>query len=101
MLDSPSHSHDELTDLTQDTAPSESSAVRPLSGDQLPMPPEQGIRRRDRGDLPQNRTAESVRAGGQPAAIVVRETQPPSTKLTAQQPVLFDQVRGCLPLPAV
>ena len=65
------------------------------------MPPQQGVRRRDRGDLPQGRTADSVRSGGQPTAIFVRETQPTSTKLTPQEPVLFDQVRDCLPLPAV
>ena len=65
------------------------------------MPPQQGVRRRDRGDLPQGRTADSVRSGGQPTAIVVRETQPTSAKLTPQEPVLFDQVRDGLPLPAV
>ena len=65
------------------------------------MPTQQGIRRRDRRDLPQGRTADSVRSRRQPTAIVVRETQPTSTKLTPQEPVLFDQVRDCLPLPAV
>ena len=87
------HPHDELTDLEQDTAPAGSPGVRPLPGDQLAMPPEQRVRRRDRGDLPQGRTANSVRSAGQPAAIVVRETQPTSTKLTPQEPVFFDQVR--------
>jgi hypothetical protein len=64
------------------------------------MPPQQGVWRRDRGDLPQARTADLVRSGRQPTAIFVRETQPTSTKLTPQEPVLFDQVRDCLPLPA-
>jgi hypothetical protein len=42
-----------------------------------------------------------VRSRGQAAAIVIRETQPTSTKLTPQKPILFDQVRDGLPLPAV
>jgi CheY-like chemotaxis protein len=62
------------------------------------MPPQQGVRRRDRGDLPQGCTADSVRSRRQPTAIFVRQTQPTSTELTPQKPVLFDQVRDCLPL---
>ena len=65
------------------------------------MPQQQGVRRGERGDLPQGRTADSGRSPRQPTAIVVRETQPTPTKLTPQEPVLFDQVRDCLPLPAV
>ena len=47
------------------------------------------------------RTADSVRACGQPPAIVVRETQPLPTQLTSKQPIPFDQVRDHLPLPAI
>jgi hypothetical protein len=46
------------------------------------MPSRQGIGRCKRGDLPQGRSADSVRAGRQPAAVVVRETQPTATELT-------------------
>ena len=67
----------------------------------LAIPPEKGIRRRDRGDLRQGRTANLARSGGQPTAIVVRETEPTSTKLTPQEPVLFNQLRDELPLAAV
>jgi hypothetical protein len=95
------HPHDELTNLEQDTAPSGSSAVRPLPRDQLTVPPKQGVRRRNRGDLPQDRTADSVRSGSQPTAILVRETQPTPTKLTPQKPVLFDQVHDGLPFLAI
>ena len=65
------------------------------------MPAQQGVRRRDRGHLPQDRTADSVGSGGQPPAIVIRETQSTSAKLTAQKPVLFDEVGDGLPFPAV
>ena len=36
---------------------------------------------------------------GQPAAFVIGETQPTSTKLTPQEAVLFDQVRDSVALP--
>ena len=65
------------------------------------MPPQQGVWRRDRGDLAQGPSADSVRSGPQPTAIVVRQTQPPSTKLTLQQSVLFNEIRDDLPLPPV
>jgi hypothetical protein len=65
------------------------------------MPPQQGIRRCDRGDLPQGRTADSVRSRGQPTTIIVRETEPSSPKLAPQKSVLFNQVRDDFPLPPV
>ena len=45
--------------------------------------------------------AHPIRSGGQPAAIVIGQTQPPGPKLTSQEPVLFDQVGDRLPLPAI
>jgi hypothetical protein len=65
------------------------------------MPAQQRVGRRDRGDLAQGRPAHSVRPRRQPSAIVVGETQSPGPKLAPQEPVLFDQVRDRLPLPAV
>ena len=95
------HAHHEALNLEQHAATTRPVGVGPLPGDQLTVPPQQRIRRRDRGDLPQSRTADSVRSCGQPTAIVVRETQPMPTKLTPQKPVFFNQVRDRLPLPAV
>jgi hypothetical protein len=94
------HPHDELTDLDQHSAPSGALDVRPLAGDQLAMPPEQRVGRRDRGNLAQGRTADSVRSRRESMAIVVHEPQPTSTNLMPQEPVLFDQVRDGVPLPA-
>src|ERR1700746_1887758 len=45
--------------------------------------------------------AHPVRPRGEPSAIVVGETQSPDPKLSPQEPVLGDQVRDRLPLPAV
>src|SRR4051794_27239694 len=87
------HAHDELMDIKQYTALSRFPGVCPLPGDQLTMPPQQRVRRSDRRDFAQGRTPEPIRAGGQPPAIVVRKTQATATKLTPQEPVLFNQVR--------
>jgi hypothetical protein len=65
------------------------------------MPPQQGVRRRDRGDLPQGRTANLVRSRRQLTSILVGESQPPSAKLTSQEAVPFDEVRDSFPLPPV
>src|SRR5262249_42297131 len=90
------HPHNKSTDLAQDAALSRFAAVRPLPGHQLTMPAEQGVRRRNRGDLPERRPADSVRSRGQPTTVIVRETETTSTKLTPQEPVLFNQVRDDL-----
>src|SRR5215470_15516939 len=42
-----------------------------------------------------------MRSRGQPTPIRVGEPQPTSTKLTPQQPVLFDEVRDDIPLSAI
>jgi hypothetical protein len=65
------------------------------------MPPQQGVRRRDCRDLPQRRAADSVRSRSQPTPIIVGKTEPTSTKLTPQEPVLFNQVRDDSPRPPV
>jgi hypothetical protein len=52
-------------------------------------------------DRAQGSAAHAVHPRGEPSAVVVGETQWTSKKLTPQKPVLFDQVRECLPLPAV
>src|SRR6185436_18344629 len=68
------HPHHEALDLMEDAAPAW-PRVRPLPSNELPMPAQPGVGRRDRGDLAQGRTAHPVRARGQPLAIIVGETQ--------------------------
>jgi hypothetical protein len=84
-----SHADDQSPDLEQHAA-SGSSAVRPFPRDQLTMPAQQGVRRRDRGHLTQGRTTDSVRSGGQSTAIVITEAQSLLPELAPQEPVLFD-----------
>jgi len=95
------HAHDELTDLAENSAAVGSPRVCPFASDQLTMPPQQGVWRRDRRNLPQDRTPDLVTSRGQPAAIVIGQPQPPIPKLTPQKPILFDQVRDGLPLAAI
>src|SRR5262245_20137700 len=58
------------------------------------MPAQQCVRRRDRGDLPQGRTAHPVRPRSQSSAIVVGETQSPGHgALPIEQANLIDVVR--------
>jgi hypothetical protein len=47
------------------------------------------------------KAARPTRPRSQPSAIVAGETQSPCPKLAPQEPVLFEQIRHRLPLPAV
>jgi hypothetical protein len=77
-------------------------ALGPLASDQPAVPPEQAVGRRDAGDLPQARTADSVRARRQSAATSIGETQPPSIELDAASAgSLRSGMRRGSPLPAV
>jgi hypothetical protein len=62
------------------------------------MPAQHGVRHRDGREVTTLGTTESVRSGRQAAAIVIREAPPRCAELTAQTPVLFDEVRDGLAL---
>ncbi len=66
--------------------------VGPLPGNQLAMPPQERVRRRDGGDLAHGRAADPVCPGRQPAAIVIRQAHSSVPELPTQIPVLFDEV---------
>jgi hypothetical protein len=93
------HSHDQLTDIDGHTAPSGACRVRPFARNQLAVPPEQRVGRRDRRNVPQGCAADAVRSRGQPAALIIRETEPTAAQLTPEQAVLFDEVRDGFTLP--
>src|SRR5215468_8574517 len=65
------------------------------------MPPQERVRCRDRGDLPQGRPTYPVCPRRQSSAIVVAQMQSPGPNLTPQEPVLFDQITNRLPLTAI
>jgi hypothetical protein len=95
------HPHDELPDFEKYPAPTSFSSVRPLPRNQLAMPSQQRVGRRDGRDLPQGRAAHPVCPRRQPSAIVVGQTQPTPAKLATQEPVFFDEVGDRPLLPAL
>ena len=96
------HPHDQPPNLGEHAAPTRPGRrVRPLPGDQLPMPAEQRVGRDDRGDLAQRLTAQPVRPRGEPPPVVIGEAQAPPTQLPAQEAVFFDQIGDRLPLAAL
>ena len=65
------------------------------------MPAEQRVRRDDRRDLAQRLPTQPVGSRGKFPPVVIGEPQAPPTQLPPQHPILLDQVRQHLPLPAV
>jgi len=66
--------------------------IAPRRGNELPVPPQEGVRRHDRGDLTQRSTSQPERAHGEPASVVIREAQASPTQLRAQDAILFNEV---------
>jgi hypothetical protein len=63
-----------------------------LLGDQPPMPGQQRIRRRNRGDIPQDAPSERLGLRRQTTALIVREPQTSRAELFPQGPVLFLEI---------
>jgi hypothetical protein len=95
------HPYDKPSNLHEDAAAPRVTDIRPFPRYELPLPAQQRVGRRDRGDFPQNRTAHPVRPRSQPSAIVVGEMQSPGPKLAPQEPILFNQIRHRLPLKTI
>jgi hypothetical protein len=95
------HPHNEPLNLWHHAAPARRAGVRPFPGDQLPVPTQQCVWRRDRGNLLQCRATDAVRASCQPASIRVREPESTLADLTTQEPVLLNQIRNRVTLPAL
>ena len=65
------------------------------------MPTQQGVRRDNRRDRAQRLATHSVRPRRESPSVVVREAQPPSAQLAAEEAVLLDEVREHLSLPLI
>ena len=68
------------------------SGVRPLPGDELPMPAQQRVRSDDGHDLPQPSTAQPIRPHGESAPIGIGQLQASTTQLPAKHTILFEQI---------
>ncbi|MCA1562820.1 MAG: hypothetical protein LC804_21975 [Acidobacteria bacterium] len=67
-----------------------------LEGRVTPMPPENRVRRHDRGHLSQPRAPKPLSADRQPASLFIRQSEPPAAQLSQERSILFDQVRDNL-----
>jgi hypothetical protein len=98
----PRHPQNQSPDLDEDAATMlAGSLVRPFTDDQLPVPPQQRVRRHTRGDLAQRATPHPDGARREPPPVVIGEAKASPTQLPSQEAVLFDQVRDRVPLPAL
>jgi hypothetical protein len=87
------HPHRQTPNLRQhSTTTHATSGVRPLPGDELPMPAKQRVRSHDGRDLPQSSTAQRIRAYGESAPIVVAQLQVSAPQLAAKHTILFKQI---------
>ena len=67
------HPHDKATDLRECIGPSRTTfRVRPFPGDELPVPPKNGVECDDRGHVRQNPTTQARAEDGQPSPVIVR-----------------------------
>ena len=71
----------------EDATPTRPAGIRPFPRDQLPMPAQQRVRRRDRGDLPQDATTHPVGSRRQPASIVVGQAQSRGPSCRLKRPI--------------
>src|SRR5262249_24391436 len=96
------HSHDELADLGEDTATARSPVrIRPLARHQLPVPPQQRVRRDDRRDVTQGFSTEPISPYGKSSPVVVGQPQSPHTDLSSDKAILFNEIGHRLPLSAI
>ena len=63
-----------------------------LPGDEPAVPAQDGVRRHDAGDFAKDPSAEHLALDREPASLVIRQPQPASFQLLAQQAVLLQQV---------
>ena len=61
-------------------------------GDQLPVPGQQGLRRDDRRDFPEDATPEHPGLGSQAPTLIVVQTEAFGSQLLAQYPVFFAEI---------
>jgi hypothetical protein len=87
------HPHDQTANLREHVGPSRPAfRVRPLPGDELPVPAENGVGRDDRRHLRQTPPAERRAQSGQAPPFVVGEPHALVAEARFQHPVLFAQV---------
>jgi hypothetical protein len=93
------HPDDEPADLREYARPSETpSRVRPFSGDEVAMPPQNRVGCDERRNLRQHATPQPLGEDGQPSPVVIRQPQTPMAQLRLQDSVFLAQVEDDLVL---
>ena len=71
---------------------------RPFARDKLPMPPQNRVRRHQRGHLAQDLPSQAVTIRGQPTPLGIGELDPLLAQLASKDAVLLHQIRDRLSL---
>jgi hypothetical protein len=79
------HSHDHTSDFGQHATPPRSALGRPFTGNELPVPPQEGVRRHDRVDSTQRSTSQPERPHGEPSSVVIAATRPGGSQCGCRQ----------------
>ena len=88
------HPHDQAPNLHEDARTTAAPLrVRPLAGDELPMPAENRVGRDDRGDVTKAPTPQAVAVPGQSPAFLVAQAKP-AVDVRPQDAVLFNVEHG-------
>ncbi len=85
--------HDELPNLLDHAGASEPLAGKgPFLGDEVSVPPQNGVRRHYRRDLAQCRASQAVSTHREATPLIIRESQPVAAQLGAQDAILLHQI---------
>jgi hypothetical protein len=74
---------------------------RRTSGDQLPVPSQQRLRRDNAGDLGKSLSSQRLGLYGQSPALIVIKAQSPAPELFSKHPILLAKIFNDLQLPVV
>jgi hypothetical protein len=93
------HADDQAPDLVSNArSPGTVPGVRPLVGEQLPVPSENRVRRHERRDLLQHAASQALPQHPETSALIVVESELPGAQLRLQHAILFAKERDHITL---
>jgi hypothetical protein len=78
---------DDLLDLAGTSEPL--TGIGPFPGDEVSVPPQNGVRRHDRRDLAQCRASQAVSTHCEATPLIIRESQSSAAQLGTQDAILI------------
>ncbi len=89
----PCHADDQIGDDLHDPGPAGGSTlVRPLLGNQSPVPAKDGVGSDERCDFGESPSADRLAANGKPSPLGVSQSKSSSTELLLEDAVLFAEI---------